>query len=295
MRKYYGLLLLCLLLSGWTLADGFREQFRKAFVAGQAPAVEKVLADWEKAAPRDPDLYVARFNWLLKQSERLELQPSAAKRADDLAIKDKQGKTVGSIGSGYDPGLAEQASQALVKGLTFAPDRLDMHFGLAKLYEMTGQPKRQLETLRHALAHRPADGKPWRWRDGGALPAAEALFVPGSLEQYAGFYWRQEGSEPLEHARAIAELIEQYYPKSSMGPFNTGVYYSIKGQSAKAYAKLQQADALSPNDPSTIGNLTKLAIELKRKDEATRYLAQLRKLPDTKEAVAEYTRTLRKL
>ena len=276
------------------MADGFREQFRKAFVAGRAPAVEKVLADWEKATPRDPDLYVAQFNWLLKKGERLELQPSAA-TPDGLTITDKKGKTVGSLGSGYDPELAEQAGQALVKGLSFAPDRLDMHFGLAKLYEMTGQPKRQLETLRNALAHRPADGKPWRWRDGGALPAAEALFVPGSLEEYAGFYWRQEGSEPMEYARAIAELIEQYYPQSSLGFFNTGVYYSIKGQSAKAYAKLQQANALAPDDPSTVGNLTKLAIALKRKDDASRYLTQLRQLPNTEEAVADFTKQLKEL
>ena len=276
------------------MADGFREQFRKAFVAGRAPAVEKVLADWEKATPRDPDLYVAQFNWLLKKGERLELQPSAA-TPDGLTITDKKGKTVGSLGSGYDPELAEQAGQALVKGLSFAPDRLDMPFGLAKLYEMTGQPKRQLETLRNALAHRPADGKPWRWRDGGALPAAEALFVPGSLEEYAGFYWRQEGSEPMEYARAIAELIEQYYPQSSLGFFNTGVYYSIKGQSAKAYAKLQQANALAPDDPSTVGNLTKLAIALKRKDDASRYLTQLRQLPNTEEAVADFTKQLKEL
>ena len=294
MRKYYEFLLLCLLLSSWTMADGFREQFRKAFVAGRAPAVEKVLADWEKATPRDPDLYVAQFNWLLKKGERLELQPSAA-TPDGLTITDKKGKTVGSLGSGYDPELAEQAGQALVKGLSFAPDRLDMPFGLAKLYEMTGQPKRQLETLRNALAHRPADGKPWRWRDGGALPAAEALFVPGSLEEYAGFYWRQEGSEPMEYARAIAELIEQYYPQSSLGFFNTGVYYSIKGQSAKAYAKLQQANALAPDDPSTVGNLTKLAIALKRKDDASRYLTQLRQLPNTEEAVADFTKQLKEL
>jgi Tfp pilus assembly protein PilF len=287
-------MLFCLLLSSWTMTDGFREQFRKAVMADNAPAVEQVLTDWEKATPRDPDLYVAQFNWLLKKGERLELQSATAK-GEGFTIKDKKGKAVGSLGSGYDPVLAEQAGQALVKGLTFAPDRLDMHFGLAKLYEMTGQPKRQIEALRNALAHRPADGKAWRWRDGGALPAAEALFVPGSLEEYAGFYWRQEGSEPLEHARAIAELIEQYYPQSSLGPFNTGVYYSITGQAAKAYAKLQQADALAPDDASTIGNLTKLAIDLKRKDDATRYLARLRKLPSTSESVAELAKQLQKL
>ena len=62
-------------LSSWVLADGFREQFRAAFKANDLPAAEKVLADWEKATPKDPDLYVARFNFLLNK---------ATQRTDDV-------------------------------------------------------------------------------------------------------------------------------------------------------------------------------------------------------------------
>lgn len=288
-------LLLWVVLSGFAPADGYRDQFRKAYLAGDAPAVEKVLTDWEKATPHDPDLYVAQFNWLLKKAERLELQPGPTTQEEGLVIKNKKGKAVGSIGSGYDPVLTAQAGAALMKGLAFAPDRLDMHFGLAKLYEMTNQPKLQISTLRNALANHPKNGQPWRWREGSALPAAEAQFVPSSLEQYAGFYWRQEGDKPLEHARAIAELIEQFYPKSSLGPFNTGVYYSVTKQPAKAFAKMQQADVLAPNDPYTIGNLTKLAIELKRKDVAASYLKRLRALPDAKAAADDLAKKLQKL
>jgi Tfp pilus assembly protein PilF len=294
-RAGFGVLLMWLVLSGFALADGFREQFRKAFLVNDASAVEKVLASWEKAMPRDPDLYVAQFNWLLKKGERIELKSGPPKQSESLVIKDKKGKTVGNMGSGYDPGLVEQAGAALTKGLSYAPDRLDMHFGLAKLYEMTGQPKLQIAALRNALANHPKNGQPWRWRDGGALPASEELFVPGSLEEYASFYWQQEPTEALEHGRAIAELIEQYYPKSSLGPFNVGVYYAITKQPAQAYAKLQQADKLAPDDPSTVGNLTKLAIELKRKDEAAKYLARLQKLPNSKADAEEFAKEIQKL
>lgn len=294
MRKY-GWLLLVLLLSSWVLADGFREQLRKALAADDPKAVERVLKAWKQATPRDPDLYVARFNWLLSNAKRMELRGGKPTDREEITIRDKKGKEVGSIGQGYDPDLIRQADAALTKGLSYAPNRLDMHFGLAKMYEMTGQPTEQLRVLRHALATHPANGKPWRWRDGAALPDLEARFVPVSLEAYAGFYWQQEGDAALAHGRAIAELLEQYYPQSSFGPFNMGVYYAMKNQPALAYPKLQRADALAPNDPSTISNLTKLAIELKRKADATRYLQQLRKLPDTQQAVAEYSQKLRKL
>lgn len=285
--------LLWVLLSAFGPADGFRERFRAAVQANKPAVVEQTLKEWEKATPRDPDLYVAQFNWLLKKAERVELRGGTA--TEGFAIKDKKGKTVGSMTSGYDPELVKQAAAALEKGLGFAPDRLDMHFGLAKLYEMTGQPEPQLRTLRGALAAHPQKGQPWRWRDGGVLPAPEDLFVPGSLEDYASFYWRQDGDAALEHGRAIAELIEQYYPKSSLGPFNAGMYYAFKKQSAQAYAKLMQADALAPNDPSTIGNLTRLALDLKRREEAARYLAQLRKLPNSKAAADAFAKELKNL
>ena len=295
MMRYsgFGLLLLWLVLSGFGLVDGFREQFRTAFRAGEPKAVEKVLAAWEKATPRDPDLYVAQFNWLLKKAERLEMQSGTSVTGDALIIKDKQGKAVGNISTGYDPALVEQAGAALIKGLTFAPDRLDMHFGLAKMYEMTNQPKLEVKALQAALANHLAG--PWRWRDGGSLPAPEAGFVPGSLEEYATFYWQQEAADAPESGRAIADLIVQYYPKSALGPFNVGVYYLVKKEPAQAYASMQQADALAPADLSTLGNLTRLAIDLKRKDEATRYLARLSKLPDSKERADAYAAELKKL
>lgn len=293
-RKVYALLAFWLLVSSFRLGDGFREQFQTAVRAGDAPAVENVLTAWEKAAPQDPDLYVAQFNWLLKKAERVELRPSTA-TAGEFAIKNKKGKAVGSLETGYDPELVTQAANALTKGLGFAPNRLDMHFGLAKLYEMTGQPALEEQALSNALASHAKNPQPWRWREGGTLPAPEADFVPSTLEQYAAFYWQQEAPAAMEHGHAIAELMEQYYPKSSLGYFNTGVYYSVTKQSAKAYAKLQQADALAPNDGPTLGNLTKLAIELKKKDEASKYLARLRKLPGTQADVDELTKQLQNL
>ncbi|MBF9222262.1 tetratricopeptide repeat protein [Hymenobacter ruricola] len=296
MSKKYTVVVLVLaaLLSAFGPADGFRERFRAAVQANKPAAVEQTLKDWEKAAPRDPDLYVAQFNWLLKKAERVLVQPGPAK-GKGIEFEDKKGQTVGNLSSGYDPELVKQAAAALGKGLGFAPDRLDMHFGLAKLYEMTGQPAPQLLALRTALAAHPANGQPWRWRDGGALPGPEAQFVPATLEEYASYYWRQDRDHALEDGRAIADLIEKYYPKSSLGPFNVGMYYAFKKQPAQAYAKLQQADALAPNDPSTVGNLARLAIELKRKDEAARYLAQMRKMPGYEADANELTKELKQL
>jgi len=284
-RKQYWLLALWLVLNSFVLAEGFREQFRAAFRAGDLAAADKVLTAWEKAIPNDPDFYVAKFNMLLKQAERVEVRPAAAGNPPSKPTKVLR----------YDLATMAQAAATLQKGIALAPDRLDMRFGLAKSYEMAGQPGPLLQTLRETLEAREKGGKPWRWRDGEALPAPEPVFVPAAMEPFASAFWKQPGNSGLENGRPVAELMEKYFPQNSLGYFNMGVYYGHLNKSQEAYDKMQQADALQPNDFSTLMNLSKYAIELKHKDAAKQYLDRLRKMPNGAAAADSFTASLQKL
>ncbi|MCC2547991.1 hypothetical protein LJY25_16195 [Hymenobacter sp. BT175] len=284
-----------LLLTGAGHAQNRPVEFQKYLKANDTTAMRTMLAQWQQQEPQSPDVYVARFNYLLSRAEHIEIRMGGnATGPLKMVAEDKQGRVVGGIGSAYDPKLLGQAQAVLREGIKLAPNRLDMRYGLAKSYEEGRDPASEVAVLKEALADHARSGQPWQWfhKD---LPAPEAEFVPATLEQYATFYLQQDGDAPLETARQLAELIEQYYPASSLGHFNLGVYYSFKGQRERAYAYLQKADALHPDDLSTVANLVKLAIDLKRKPEAEQYLARLRKLPDSKEAVADLSQQLRKL
>lgn len=273
----------------------FQSEFRRQCAARDTAAARQTLVRWQKQRPQDPDYYVARFNQLLEQAERVMVSRQPA-NGRGLTLTDSLGNTAGSISSGWDPTLIERACATLRRGVDLAPNRLDMRFGLAKAYEVNGQPEAQVQVLREALAYRAAAGsKPWRWRDGEALPAPEEAFVPGCLEDYASTYWQEGSPEGLETGRQLTELLRQYYPKSSLGPFNLGVYYGIKGQPEQAYTHLKQADALQPNDLSTVANLAKICINAGRKAEAQAYLARLRKLPGSRQAATELSAALRQL
>ena len=276
-------------LSSWVLADGFREQFRAAFKAGDLPAAEKVLTDWEKANPKDPDLYVARFNFLLNKATRRTAGVAGVPATATTPAQRPQPPRVS-----YDPAIMTQATAALQQGIALAPERLDMRLGLAKGYELMGQPEPLLRTLRETLDARKA-GKPWTWRDGEALPAPEEAFVPAAIEPFASAYWKQPGDRGLEHGRPIAELMQKYFPQNSLGYFNLGVYYAHLNKMPEAYEKMQQADALQPNDMSTLMNLTDLAIKLKLKDEASKYLERVRKMPNGAAAADSFASAMQKL
>ncbi len=191
--------------SSWVLADGFREQFRAALKAADVAAAEKVLTDWERATPKDPDLYVARFNFLLHKATKRTPMPAPAAPAGTPAVAARLPAMLVS----YDPATMAQASAVLKQGIALAPERLNMRLGLAKSYEMGGQPAPLLQMIRETLEVRKNGGKPWLWRDGVPLPGPENDFVAAAIEPFASNYWKQPGDKGLENGRPIAELMEE--------------------------------------------------------------------------------------
>lgn len=283
-----------LLLSGFgrAQAQSFAQQFRQLMQQPDSQATAALLRRWQRAQPHDPEFYIAKFNYQLNKAQLLELstQPS---RAGEISLLDQAGKAAGSVGSGYRPALVAQAAATLREGIQLAPDRLDMRFGLAKAYELAGEPAAQLAGLREAMADHARRRQPWRWRAGAALPQPEGIFVPDAIEGYISYYWKQDGPGALEDGRALAALLVQYYPKSSLGYFNLGVFYSLSKQPAKAYEQLQLADQRQPRDLFTLHNLTKIAMELKHKAAAAQYLARLQQLLDSQRLAADLTKQLR--
>lgn len=276
---------------------GFREKYQALLRQNKLAAAKAVVAQWEKAQPQDPDLYVAKFNLILGEAEVVGLSAKPA-QAREFSISDpKTGKEVGSLGAGgYNPIKVQQAIEVLRKGQALAPDRLDIRYGMAKAAEYLNDPQQQYQVLREALAWRQsAAGKPWRWRDGGALPAPEAEFVTGTLEEYMVPYWQSGTPEGYQRGLALAELLLKYYPQSPLGYFNKGNYYAFTKNDAEAYKWFAQADKLNPNDPQNINNLLRISLNLKNKAAAQGYLSRLCKYEDFKQDCQQYTTELANL
>ncbi len=275
----------------------FREKCQALIRQGKVKEASVLVSQWEKAQPQDPDLYVAKFNLILSEAGTLAVSTKPAAQGD-MSIKDpKTGQEVGSIGAGgYNPLKVKQAMEVLRKGLALAPNRLDIRFGLAKAAELSDDAQPQYQILSEALAWRQsAAGQPWRWRDGGPLPAPEAEFVAGSIEEYMMPYWQRGTMESYQHGLALSELLLKYYPASSLGYFNKGNYYAFTRKDAEAYKWFAKADKLNPDDPQNINNLLRISLNLKNKAAAQGYLARLCHYADFKNDCQHYTDEIKKL
>ena len=308
-------LLLVARLPGFGQTPAYREHYRALVQQHKSPEATAVVLEWEKTQPQDPDVYVAKFNVLLRAAERPLRAGGPA--TTGYVRGTGNGITVGDELTDYEPAQVQEAIRVLRKGLALAPDRLDIHFGMAKACEDIGDAAQQYQILSEALAWRQsAQGRPWRWQDGAALPEPEAQFVPAAVEEYIGPYWSSAAADeptpgtgvPLkigpdnathqtsyQRGLALAELLVKYYPQSSLGYFNRALYYGLAHDEPQALTEFAQADQRQPNDPETLANLTRLSLQLKHKAAAQGYLARLRKYPDFKADCQQFAAELKKL
>ena len=100
-------------------------------------------------------MYVARFNFLLNKATRRTPAPAQPVAAGTVAPAPRP------LAVSYDPTTMAQAAAVLKQGIALAPERLDMRMGLAKSYELRGQPAPLLQTIRETLEARKNGGKPW--------------------------------------------------------------------------------------------------------------------------------------
>lgn len=252
--------------------------FRKAYQANDTATMRRTAQAWQRQEPRNPNVYVARASYWLRRAEQAgrKAAPAAAKARALTAAQ-----------------LTEAAQNDLCQALGLAPDRLDVHFALAKSFEKQGDAPQQLFTLRQALQTHAKSGLPWRWYDSAELPAPEGEFVPASLDEYASYYWQQGDAAALAVGKQLTELITEYFPESYLGPYNLSQYYTGLGQHEQAREQLLRADKLQPREIATLTALVKTALALGRKAEAQQYVAQLRKLPEAREMAAELSQQIK--
>jgi serine/threonine protein kinase/predicted Zn-dependent protease len=87
-----------------------------------------------------------------------------------------------------------------------------------------------------------------------------------------------EGTGELEKAAQVHELWLQAYPRNSAAYGDLGLIYSVMGQYEKALAEFREAQRLDPDDVITYTNLATTSINLKRFDEAKKFLEQAQAL-----------------
>ncbi len=227
----------------------YRAQFRAADSAHDFVKADALLAEWKAARPDDPEYYIAATNYLLSSQRGVSFSTKKAEPGE-LVIADKAGHEVGSVSRAEPSNDTYQRAIALLQqGLSKAPGRIDIHLGLATLYDESGDMKGLVRQLTEMAAYANAHSQQLLGKDGQPYPEPARADLSHALSNFARHRFMLRTKEGDEAFHAIAQLDRDAFPDCEYGHNLLGVYYSvIEENPALAIENYEHALQLVPDD-----------------------------------------------
>lgn len=288
LKNKLGLVFVFIFLSAYAKAQqDFQKRFKDLSARNDTIAQTKLLKEWEAAKPKDPELYIAYFNFYVNKSQESGISlGSKPGNEESLKLSDTgTGKHVGylNFSTNYKTEFLQKGFDYIDKGIAFHPTRLDMRFG--KIY-MLGEAKNYemfteviIETIDHSNSIKDA----WLWKEGKPLEDAKEFFL-SSIQDYIGTLYNTENDDLLPNMRRISEAILKYNPAHVISLANVALTYIIKEDYDKGLTYLLRAEKIDPNDIIVLNNIAEVYTRKKDKPNAKIYYEKIIKMGNKEEA-----------
>ncbi len=234
----------------------FKSEFRTLFNKNDLAGQEKVLQNWDKAKPDDPELYVAYFNFYLNKSRKETLSlTSTPQSKDSLAVtKEDDKKVVAYLGS-QETFVKEDFDKAIdyiSKGIEKNPNRLDMRFGKTAAFGKIQDYEKFTNEIVRAIDYSNVNKNQWLWLDGKPLSGGK-MFMLKTVQDYVVQIF--DADENIKYIKTIADAVLKYYPDSIENLSNLAIFYMSENDYENALVYLLKAEKLAPTDSVVIGNI----------------------------------------
>jgi tetratricopeptide (TPR) repeat protein len=238
------------LITGMARASSYDDDMAALRKKYPADKLEQVLKEWREKDPGNPDAWILSASYYFNRgAQELSISTKPATEGD-IVLKDaKSNKPAGSISFGRPRTLGEvdQAVELLRTAMKRWPDRLDIPFGLAYMFQETGQWEGEREAIEAGLKLA-ASGGAVHWCHGEDLPEPLESFLADSLHDYAAPQYRANTPAGLQHLREIAELAVKACPHQAKGYNDLAITYCVDQDWKGAQPFLEKAAEVDPKD-----------------------------------------------
>jgi tetratricopeptide (TPR) repeat protein len=264
----------------------FQKNFKELSAKNDTAAQSKLLKEWETAKPKDPELYIAYFNFYVKKSSEELITLDEKPKKESFQLSDTgNGKPVGylNFSTRYRSDILQKGFDYIDKGITLHPGRLDMRFG--KIY-MLGEAENYdmftvviIETIDHGNNIKDA----WLWKEAKPLEDAKQFFL-SSMQDYISTLYNTENDDLLSNMRQISEAILKYNPDHVISLANIALTYIIKEDYDKGLPYLLKAEKIDPKDIVVLNNIAEVYVRKKDNPNARIYYEKIIKIGSKEEA-----------
>jgi tetratricopeptide (TPR) repeat protein len=221
-------------------AQNFKKEFTNAYSLKDTASQNKILNQWYKQNPEDPEYYTSAFNYYL--------------------IKVAQG----------DPNvqrLLQEGFDVINVGIKKFPDRLDMRFGKAFLIKEIRKYDDFTDEIIEVIEYSQKNNHKWKWTEN---TSKDKSFFVETIQSYIVELY-ELGDDQAGRMGRIAEAALKYYPDNVEFLSDLSISYTLKGDLQSALKPLLKAVDLNSKDYIVLNNLGELYTRLQDKANAIKY------------------------
>lgn len=240
----------------------FKKQFDKLLENNDTIGQFDLLKKWEKSDSKDPELYVAYFNFYLNKSRTEVIAMGDTPKGEDaLQIMNNdssKNEAVGFLYSDihYDPKTLSIGFDWINKGIENHPNRLDMRFGKIYLYGELEDYGNFTNEIIKTIVHSTTNDNKWTWGENKPVDEPKE-FMLKSIQDYQIQLFNTGSKDNINNVKKIAETILRYYADHIESLSNLSVVFMIQNQYDKAIEALTKAEVINPKDAVVLGNMAR--------------------------------------
>ena len=280
------IVLFFILLVSFRIFADYKSEYDNLLSARNLEGIAALLPKWEKAEPKNPELYIAYFNYYLLKGQRSTHSLDTYKKdnTNSLALVDqKTNKIAGYLNNNiwYEKEDVDKALSYLEKGLKFGKNRLDMYFGRIHILGEIGEYEKQSQKIIEVLKLGKEINHKWLWSMNEVIPASESerIFLVSINEYYKALLQKSEPKTFLAAEKAcVAQL--KLYPKDVEVHNYLALAYIGQGKIQEALNVLLKADKLAKEDYTILFNMASCYETLKQYDKAKECYLRIKKNPN---------------
>lgn len=232
-----------------------------------------IITEWEKTAPKDPELYTAAFNFYFLGSKQtaiaLEKEPASK---ESIPITDSTGKTAGYINTkeSHNPAKIAKGLHYIDQGIAQFPNRLDMRWGKCYVLGQIADYDNFTNEVIAALQYSATIQCKWLWTNNQPTPNPQKEMLD-AVHSYMKQLYDTENDKWLVNMQRIGDVALFYYPNHIEILSSTSVAYMLTGNYTKALGYLKRAEKLNPTDFIVLNNIARCYELTRNKANARKY------------------------
>jgi tetratricopeptide (TPR) repeat protein len=252
--------------------ENYREQYRELLENRRFDELPDLLEKWERSEPENPEVYIGYFNY--------HCNLGASESAAMGEMPD------GSYGvytkREYNKRNVYEGITYLDKGLSYAPNRLDMYWGKIELLFEIEDFKAAGETLAALIEISPNYNDSWVLGGGRMVDDGEAYFLD-YVNRYYGILLDASSDEAATALINGATQQIKSYPENTFAYNVLAVHYIYQEDFETALGYLRAAEKVDGTDCIILLNIGRLYAELQDGDAAKEYFDKVIKIGDADE------------